>query len=58
MAQGHEQVLRYSFFFCKFKQETMGTIHHGLCRRPWQSSARSSAMILLATLWATPGALG
>ncbi len=45
-------------FFCKFKQVTMGALRHGLCRRPWQSSARSSAIILLATSWATPGALG
>jgi hypothetical protein len=45
-------------FFCKFKQVTMGAVRHGLCRRPWQSSARYSAMILLATSWATPGALG
>jgi hypothetical protein len=45
-------------FFCKTKPETMGAVHHGLCRRPWQSSAHSSTMILLATSWATPGALG
>jgi hypothetical protein len=57
-AQSREIILRHSFFFCKFKQETIGAVRHGLCRRPWQSSARSSAMILLATSWATPGALG
>jgi hypothetical protein len=46
------------FFFCKTKPETMGSVRHGLCRRPWQSSARSSAIILLSTSWAMPGALG
>jgi hypothetical protein len=44
--------------FCKTKPETMGAARHGLCRRPWQSSARSSTMVLLATSWATLGALG
>jgi hypothetical protein len=56
-SQGREQVLCHSFY-CKFKPETMGAICHGLCHRPWQSSARSSAMILLATSWASPEALG
>ncbi len=45
-------------FFCKTKPETMGAVRHGLCCRPWQSSAHSSAMILLDTLRAKPGALG
>jgi hypothetical protein len=45
-------------FFCKTKPKTMGVVRHDLCRRPWQSFARSSAMPLLATLWVTPGALG
>jgi hypothetical protein len=45
-------------FLCKFKQETMGAIRHGLCRHPWQSFACSSAIILLATSWAMPGTLG
>jgi hypothetical protein len=26
-------------FFCKTEPETIGAVHHGLCRRPWQSSA-------------------
>jgi hypothetical protein len=57
--QGHEQVPCYSYFiFCKTKLETMGTIRHGLCRRLWQSSTHSSAMILLATSWAMLGAPG
>ncbi len=34
-----------------------GAVRHGLCRRPWQSSAHSSAMILLNTSWAMLGAL-
>jgi hypothetical protein len=55
---GRKQISRHSFFFRKTKPETMGAIRHGLCRRSWQSSACSSAMILLATSWATPGALG
>jgi hypothetical protein len=46
------------FFSRKTKPETMGAIRHGLCRRPWQSSACSSTMILLTTSWAMLGALG
>jgi hypothetical protein len=45
-------------FLCETKPETMGAVRHGLCRHPWQSSARSSAIIMLATSWVTPGALG
>jgi hypothetical protein len=44
--------------FSKTKPETMGTVRHGLCHRLWQSAARSSTMILLATSWATMGTLG
>jgi hypothetical protein len=44
-------------FFSNTKLETMGVVRHGLCRHPWQSAACSTVMILLATSWATKGAL-
>jgi hypothetical protein len=36
----------------------MGNVHHGLNCHPWQSAARSGAIRLLVTLWATPVTLG
>jgi hypothetical protein len=37
------------FFFCETKSETMGIVHHSLCRYRWQSGARSSITRLVAT---------
>ncbi len=37
---------------------TMGDIGHGLCRRPWQSTAGSSATRVLSMLWPMLGMLG
>jgi hypothetical protein len=36
----------------------MGNIGHGLCRRPWQSTAGYGATRVLSTSWPTLGMLG
>jgi hypothetical protein len=42
----------------KHNTPTMGDVGHGLYRRPWWSVARSGAMRVIFTSWATPGTLG
>jgi hypothetical protein len=52
-------VLCHFIYQCILKQNfaIRGNIRHGLCHCPWQSSALSSAICLLATSWSMPGTL-